>query len=271
MKKTVLTLALAALLVVPGLVSAQDDPSSYIWINYVKAKAGQGEALTQTMIEEDSKIFNPMVDSGAALDWGIGLPVIHDEGVPYSHVQWIVFSGWAGADAFMGEFMKMQEARSEEERAALQAKFEAATEEGSHADDIYRIVHIGPGEDRPGYINLGFYTAKPGKMGDAKTFYDDIAVPVYDKLKADGAINSYGLAVPAIHRGDEYTHMGWYSSANLATRDVVEGAFDAAEAARSEEENEAIGERWLETFDPKGHEDQILLVVHHYAGGGDGE
>ena len=271
MKKTILTLTLATLLVVPGMLVAQDEPSAYIWINYVTAKAGQGDALTKAMIEEDSKSFNPLVDSGAALDWGIAMPVIHDDGVDYSHVEWITFAGWAGADAFMGKFMEMQQSRSDEERAALQAKFEAATEDGSHADGVYRVELSGPGSERPAYINLGYYTAKPGKMGDAKEFYEDMAVPVWDKLMADGSINSYGLAVPAVHRGADHTHMGWYSSANLATRDVVEGAFDAAEAARSEEENKAMGERWMETFDPAGHKDQILVVVHHYSGAEDGE
>jgi hypothetical protein len=270
MKRTILTLTLAALLVVPGMVVAQDEPSTYIWINYVTAKAGQGDALTKAMIEEDSKAFNPLVDSGAAMDWGIALPVIHDDGVKYSHVQWISFAGWAGADAFMGKFMEMQQARSDEERAALQAKFEAATEEGSHADDIYRVVHIGPGSERPGYIHLGYRNVQRGKGGDATKMFKEMAAPVYDGLMADGSIIGYGLAVPAIHRDGGADRMNWYSSANLAARDAVSAAFDAAGDERSEEENKALGERWMSTFED-GHTDQILLVIHHYSGAGDGE
>ena len=271
MKRTILTLALAALLAVPGIGMAQDEQTAYIWINYMKAKPGQGDAMVALTIEEDSKVFNPLVDSGAALDWGLAMPMLHDGNDPYSHVEWIVFSGWAGADAFLGKFMEMQQSRSEEERAAMMEKYEAAVVDGSHSDDVYRIVHSAPGEAGPTYINLGFYTAKPGKESEAKEFYDDVAVPVYDKLKADGAINSYGLAVPAVHRDEAFTHMGWYSSADLATRDVVSTAFDAADAARSEADNEAMGKRWAETFEPDGHMDQVLMVVHYYNGSGGGE
>ena len=57
-------------------------------------------------------------------------------------------------------------------------------------------------------------------------------------------------------------------SQDLATRDVVGAAYDAAEAARSAEENAAIRERWRDTMDPEGHSDQILLILHHKQGSG---
>jgi hypothetical protein len=93
---------------------------------------------------------------------------------------------------------------------------------------------------------------------------------VYDRLVADGTILNYGLHVPAIHRGEGWTHMGWYGTNDLAARDAVSAAFDAAEAARSEEENAAIGERWSSIFEPGGHSDQVLLVIHHKTAGGEG-
>ena len=271
MKRTVLTVALAALLLVPGAVLAQDQPA-YIWINQIKAQPGQGDALIKMWVEEDSKVFNPLVDSGQALDWGVAMPVVHDGDDPYSHVQWISFAGWAGADAFMGKFMEMQQAKSDEEKTAMAEKWQSAIVAGSHADMINRSVHLGSGSPGTGgYIHIGYYTAKPGKSSEAKKFYDDVAVPVYDQLVADGKIFNYGLHVPGIHRAESWTHMGWYWSADLATRDVVSAAFDASEEARSEDENKAIGERWAETWDPEGHSDEILMVVHHYAGGGGGE
>ena len=271
MKRFGLMLALAALLMVPSSLAAQDDAPMYIWVNYMNAAPGQGEELSKVTIEEDSKTFNPLVDGDAALDWGLAMPVIHDGNDPASHVEWISFAGWAGVDAFMAKFMESRQAMSDEERAALMAKFEAVVEDGSHSDDVYEVVVTGQATGRPGYINLGYYTAKPGKSGDAKEFYKEIAMPVYEELQAAGTITSYGLAVPAVHRGENYTHMGWFSTPNLAARDTVFAAFDAAEAARSEEENKAIGERWQETFDSEGHMDQILMVIHHYAGPQEGE
>jgi len=271
MRRTASTLALVALLLVPGAVMAQDQPA-YIWINQIKAQPGQGDALIQMWLEEDSKVLNPLVDSGQALGWGVALPVAHAGNDPYSHVQWISFAGWAGVDAFMAKFMESQQGKSEEEKTAMAEKWQSVVVAGSHSDMINRSVHLGSGAPGSGgYINLGYYTAKPGKMSDAKKFYDDVAVPVYEQLVADGKIFNYGLHVPTVHLGESWTHMGWYWSADLAARDAVSAAFDAAEEARSEDENKGIGERWAETFNPEGHTDQILMVVHHYAGGGGGE
>ncbi len=269
MKRTVLTIALAALVLTSGAVLAQDQPI-YVWINQIKAQPGQGDALIMALIEEDSKILDPLVESGGALEWGIAMPVIHDGNDPVSHIQWISFNGWAGADAFMGKFMEMRQAQSQDELKAMSEKWQSLVVPGSHSDMINRSVHIGSGAPGDGgYINLGYYTAKPGKSSEAKKFYDDVAVPVYDQLVADGKIHNYGLHVPAVHRDGGWTHMGWYWSADLATRDAVSAAFDAAEEARSEDENKAMGERWAEAFVPEGHSDQILMVVHHKMGGGE--
>jgi hypothetical protein len=273
LKKRSLAIGLAVLLCLAGGALAQDqDQDSYIWINFLTAQPGQGDALTQLLIEEDTKTFDPLVESGAAVGWGVAMPVVHDEDVSFTHVEWISFVGWAGADAFMGKFMEMQQAKSEEQRKAEAEKWETLRVRGSHYDSINRSIHVGQAQGgRPGYIHLGYYTAKVGKMDDAKSFYDDVAVPVYDKLVADGKILNYGLHVQAVHRDQTWTHMGWYSSNNLAARDDVGAAFDAAGEARSEEENAEIGKRWAEVFVPEAHSDQILLVVHYKSASGDGE
>ena len=80
MKRTVTMLALAALLVIPGAGMAQEEPPTYIWVNYMKAQPGQGDAMIKLTIEEDSKNLNPLVDSGSAYDWGLAMPVGPDQG-----------------------------------------------------------------------------------------------------------------------------------------------------------------------------------------------
>jgi hypothetical protein len=273
LKKRSLAIGLAALLCLAGGAVAQDqDQDIYIWINFLTAQPGQGDALVQLLMEEDAKLFDPLVESGAALGWGVAMPVVHDEDVTFTHLEWISFVGWAGADTFMEKFMEMQQAKSEDQRKAEAEKWETLRVRGSHADWINRSIHVGHTEGgRPSYIHLGYYTAKPGKMDDAKSFYDDVAVPVYDKLVADGKILNYGLHVQAVHRNQPWTHMGWYSSKNLAARDDVSAAFDAAGEARLEEENEEIGKRWADIFVPEAHSDQILAVIHYKGASGDGE
>ena len=262
-------LVLVALLLLPGAMLAEDQ-QAYTWVSFLKQKQGEGDALTKLLIEQDSAIFDALVDSGEALEWGIALPVIHDGKDPYSHAEWITFSSWAGVDSFMGRFMERQMSMSEEERKAMTESYEAAVMPGSHADAIHRVAHSGSGEPgRPGYIMFSTYKAKFGKGPDASKLWKELAQPVYEQLATDGQILSYGLFVPEIHRGQGWTHASWYTTTSLAARDVVSKAFDEAEAARSEEENAAIMSRFVENFEPDAHTDQILLVVHHKAGGGD--
>ncbi len=57
---------------------------------------------------------------------------------------------------------------------------------------------------------------------------------------------------------------------SLAAYDAVGAAFDAAEQARSEEENKALMGKWMEALDLEAHHDRIVVVTH-YGGGGGGE
>ncbi len=274
MPRTLRTAALAILLVSFGAIAFADsheDTNVYVWVNFVKAKPGQGDALIGFMMEEDSKNFDPLVESGAALEWGIAMPVVHDGNDPFSHVEWITFVGWEGVDTFMTDFMASRQAMSPEDMQALNERYQATVVAGSHADMINRNVHLGAGAPaRPGYIHLGYWKAKPGKESDAMKAFKSFAAPVYDGLVADGKIQNYGLHVPAVHRNSGWTHMGWYASESLAARDVVDAAFEAAGAARSEEEQKQMQSDMMEIF-AEWHEDQILMVVHHKAGSAGGD
>lgn len=261
--KRVLTAALVALAFLAAPVVAQEQPI-YLWINFVKAKPGQGEALTKLMIQEDAKVFDPLVASGAAGDWGIAMPLVHDGNDPYSHLEWISFVGWAGADAFMKTFMEQRQAMGEAASNAMDAKWDAVVEPGSHADLITHNVYVGKDTgERPTYINLGYHKAMPGKFDDLGKLFKEVGPPVFEKLMAEGKVINYGLETIDIHRGQDWSYMTWYTSKDLATRDVVDAGFDAAWAARSEEESKALSQRFMDDRDWSGHSDQILLVVHY--------
>lgn len=265
MSKILKVLCLVALFVgVPALVAADSHEAPlYVWVNFVKAKPGQSEALTGQMMQEGMKNYDPLIESGAALDWGIAMPVVHDGNDPVSHVEWISFKGWEGADAFMSSFIESRQTMSPEDIKAIDEQWDALVEPGSHSDMINRSISLGsPNPGRTGYIHLGYFSAKPGQGRGVKAMWDEFAGKTYAQLAADGKILNYGLHVPALHRGEKWTHLSWYSSEGLAARDMVSSAFDAAEASRSEEENEKWRTRMRETFEPE-HEDQILMVIHH--------
>jgi hypothetical protein len=255
--------ALVALAFLSAPVIAAEQPV-YLWINFVKAKPGQGEALAKLMIQEDAKILDPLVESGAAGDWGVAMPVVHDGHDAGTYVEWVSFMGWAGADAFMKTFQEQRSKVSEADRKVMDAKWEAAVEPDSHSDLITRNVYVGKGTgEKPTYIHLGYHKANPGKFNDMGKLFKEVGTPVFDKLIAEGKIIDYGLETVDVHRGQNWNYMTWYTSKDLAARDAVDAGFDAAWAARSEEESKALGQRFMDDRDWSGHSDQILLVIHY--------
>ena len=274
MSKTLKVLALTVLFAgfaTIGLASSHEAPEApiYVWINQLTAKPGQGDALVE-LLKKDAEILDPLVESGAAVEWGIAIPATHSGGDSGIRYQWISYVGWAGADQFMQAFMSRMQAMSEDERKAMAAEWETVVEPGSHADTINRSVHVGAGSPgRMSYIHLSYQTAKRGKGGDAMKFYKENVAPVYDKLVADGAILNYGLHVPEVHQGEDWTHMGWVATEDLAARDAATAAFDAQISSSPEE-----GMKWknavMDFFESTPY-NQILVVVHHKTASGDGE
>lgn len=264
LKVTTLALMLVSLAAI-GVADSHEEPDILVWINQVKAQPGQGDALVGLLMK-DAAVLDPLVESGAALEWGIAMPVVHSGGDTGVRYQWITFAGWDGTDQFMTAFNANMQSMSEEERKAMGEEWESIVLHGSHMDQIDRSVHVGTQNlTRPTYIHLSYWSALPGKGSDAMSFYKDNVAPIYDQLVADAKVQNYGMHVPAVHHGEEWTHMSWFMSSNLAARDDVSGALEAAAAARTEEE-ETAWEATTEIFEP-GHEDQILMVVHHKGSG----
>lgn len=250
-----LCVALSVALLAPLAAPAQDGPPIYVWVNSLKAKAGQGEGLTAMLVEQDSENLDALVDSGAAVNWGIAMNVVHDGGDASSHVQWISFLGWEAVDQFMQNFVESMQTMTPEDRAAGAEAWEANIVAGSHSDMINRSVSIGGAPSgRPGYIHLGYYEARPGQDAAATAIWNDFVKPRFEQLATHRKIMAYGLHVPAVHRNTGWTHMSWYTTANLAARDSVDAALGTPD--------EAMSARMAETLTGE-HTDQILMVVHY--------
>jgi hypothetical protein len=262
--KHLFTAALVALALVAAPVFAEEGNPSYLWVTCIKAKPGQSDAVTREMMKEDAKLFDPLVESGAAWEWGIAMPVFHDGGDACSHLEWVVFNGWAGADAFMKKFMELRQSEGAEAGKAMAERWAAITEPGSHADFITRGVHMGAGKpQRAAYIHLSYHKAKPGRFGALEDQYKKYVAPVFDKMVADGTVISYGLETPEVHRGEGWDFMTWTLLDSLGAMDKIGAGFDAAGAARTDEQREALRKRNQENVDWSGHSDQILMVIHH--------
>ncbi len=263
MSRSLKAAALAvALLLCAGLTAADShaEPNIYVWINFVTAQPGQGDALVGELMK-DAQFLDPLVESGKALEWGIAMPATHFGGDSELRAQWVTFVGWDGADHFMSSFMATMQSKSAEEQKANRDHWTSIVEPGSHRDEINLAAHTGiTGPTSPTYIHLSYVNVQPG--ADLVAVYKEHFAPIYDAAVASGAIQNYGLQVPAIHSSEGWDGMNWYMSATLAARDGIRAAFDAAEAARSDEENKAWWDAATSTFED-AHDDQILVVVHH--------
>lgn len=263
-----LSILVILVLILPTLAVAQDGP--VVWLSMVQAREGQSEALTRIIIEHNSALYGALMEQGAVQLWGVAQPIVHRPGMDYSHVEFAVFTNWAGADVFMGTFMASLQAMSEEERQARQEEWQSAVVPGTHYDVINRGVHLGgTPEGRPGYLYLAYLKARPG--ADVMAYYEEVSVPLFEELSAAGQIGHFGLEVQEIHSDPSWSHVVWYEMPNLAAEDAVHAAMDAAEAARTDEENAALQARVAATIDLDAHWDQIMLVTHWDDGSGASE
>ena len=265
-----LALLLAVGLLLPQFVAAQEEQEEeaqaqpITWVSFVQAQPGKGDALSKLIAEAGAKIYDKLMADGHALSWGVAQPVNHWPDDNWSHAEWVTFKDWEGVNQFVQAFIGAQMAKSEEQRAAEQAEWLEHVVPGSHFDAVNRHLVVGePGKvERPWYINLGFYKAKPGQSGEVKKVYEKYAAPVMKKLQADGAVGGYGLYTSEIHGDHSWSHVAWYFMPGLGARDAVRKGFDAAEAARSEEENKALQEKFEGAFEAGSHSDRILLITH---------
>ncbi|MCP4203266.1 MAG: hypothetical protein GY769_15185 [bacterium] len=261
MKRNYLLVALAAVLLLPAAGLAQDGP--VIWVSLLKAQPGQGEALVQMLVKHDAPLLDRLVEEGAVLEWGVGMPIVHHGNDPYSHAEWVTFADWSGVDKFMAGFMASMQSMSAEERAATEAEWDQNVVPGSHSDAIHRGLRGKPGNGRPAYLRLGYYKVKPGHDSNALELWDKVAAPLYEGLAADGTVMGYGLFTHEVPGDYSWTHGSWYTMPSLATRDAVRAAQAAQAAERSEEELAEIQQSFAEDFEPETHFESIVMVVHY--------
>ena len=79
--------------------------------------------------------------------------------------------------------------------------------------------------------------------------------PVYERLMIDGTLTGYGMYTQELHGEPGWTHIGWYTTADLGAVDAVDQAFQENFTAEQMTEARTVMD-WSE------HKDQVLLIVH---------
>jgi hypothetical protein len=278
--KTIRPLALAlmlTLLLTPLAVQAdnhEEQIEPLTWLSYIQTQPGKSQDGARHLASSGAEIYDALMAEGHILTWGVGMPVNHRPGDDFNLIEWVTFRDWAGVDAFMQAFMKMQMSKSDDDRMAEQEEWKAIMEPGSHYDEILRhsVVERGDGPP-PAYFNLSYFPVNRGQGGTVSRLWKENVHSTLKSLQDAGTIGAFGVAWPEVHDGTGPNNvLFWTAMPNLAAQDAVDDAMEAAAEERGEEAQKAMMESFMEAIDFDGHHDRLLMVVHNGgSGGGEGE
>jgi hypothetical protein len=253
-------ISLATLMMIVGasFAAAQDQAGPITWLSFETTKSGKSRNLIGATITDDGPMYDELLANGTLSSWGIAIPITHSARDDMNYMLWATMSDWSKVGELEAGFTKLFASRTPEQMAEMNKAYHDAVIEGSHHDRIIRhhVHKVGDlTKQQPKYFRIGYYKATPGNEAKITAAYKEHFQPIYQKLLDDGVITGYGLSTQEIHGVGDWTHIGWYTMADLGAIDKVQAA---TENALSEEEAAAIGPM----MDPSAHWDQVLLIVH---------
>ncbi len=260
MMRTLMGLVLALAIAAPAL--AQEE-GPLTWVAYTRVKPGKTQEWLKLELDNGQAMMDELVADGTILTWGYAVRANHRPGYEWNVLTWVTTPNWASIGTWLGAAVGQMQARSPEETKALEAKYEALEEAGTHFDEVVRSAFTSYSDtpQRFNFIYTGHFRAKPGKHAAATQLFEDIIKPVGDKLKAEGVLTGYGLHVQEMHGQHQpnekpWSHRTWYSFADLGSLDKLQAAFAAAVTAEGQTKR-------AETFEFKAHKDDLLVVLKH--------
>jgi hypothetical protein len=249
---------MAALILLPAFVTAQDGPMPLTWVGMDKVKPGKGMEYPALFAKYNKPLLDRMVADGTALGWGVGYELAGPGG--FNYLVWITMPGWAGMGAVEAAFDANYEGMSEEERGAMMAEWMEVLETGDEKYMLLRHTVFNASPDaKYKYLRLSNNTAKPGHDSDVKKMYKSFVEPVYDQLLKDGAIAGYGLIEQAVHSDPTFTHEAWITFDELADLEKVEKAFKEQEVSDGDEVARDLA--FNKMFESDAHYDRLIRVI----------
>lgn len=251
-------IVMAALIMLPALVTAQDGPMPLTWVGMDKVKPGMGMQYPALFAKYNKPMLDKMVADGIATSWGVGYELAGPGG--FNYIVWITMPGWAGMGAVEAAFDARYEGLSEEEQESMMSEWMEVMETGDEQYELLRHTVINGNPDAKfKYLRLSNYTAKPGYGSDVTKMYKSFVEPVYEQLLKDGAIAGYGLIEQAIHSDSTFTHEAWITFGELADLEKVEKAFMEQEVSDGDEVARDLA--FSKMFDSDAHYDRLIRVI----------
>ncbi|MCI0403857.1 MAG: hypothetical protein L0212_10085 [Acidobacteria bacterium] len=230
--RTRIVLALAlALVFAAGAAAQQIEPIIYVADFHVQP--GKEGDFLDVVNKYHAPAFDKLVADGAVLAWGVDVPILHEPGAA-THSAWWAMPNVGALDAV---FAAIEELGKKMDADGARARFMGAIDLSKHRDFLFREIVTGsgapPAKDSKPYLWLTVGRIQPGKSDEFRKLWVEYFKPTYDKLVADGVINSYALGIEEVKTTDDFTHYVAVTLPNLAARDKAKAAFDAAMAART--------------------------------------
>ena len=106
----------------------------------VKVKRGKGEEYKKLWNKYTKPILDQLFNEGTITTYALASDYVHTS-PPGNQATWYVVADAAGLDKVDAAFEAAQNKRTPEEREAIMRAFEEITVDGSHRDDMSRILH----------------------------------------------------------------------------------------------------------------------------------
>ncbi len=285
--RTRVILALAMALGWTASAAAQSamggQPVTVVGDYYVRP--GKEEEFLNLVKAVAEPAYGKLMADGVVLAWGVGVPLLHAPGAA-THNVWFSVADMGGVEKALAALqeqigkLEAEEKKAAEEAAkkkgrpavkSLAERFQDAADSTKHKDWLFRSVVMGgsgappPAGTMP-YSWISITRVLPGQATEYRQLWEKYVRPVYDKLVADGAILGYELGTEETRTTDDFSHFTLVSLPNLAAREKVRAAFNAANEARSEETRKQITQSFLGVIDPAASRAFILRTVVFHAG-----
>jgi hypothetical protein len=253
---------MAALMLLPALAAAQDEPEPLTWVGMMQVKPGADLLFEKAFDKYNKPLLDQLVADGKAMSWGLGYELAGPGG--YDLVLWITVPGWAGIGAVEAMFDERWEGMSEEELTDMFEDWMAAVEPGDDQTQLLRhkVFKANPDADYK-YLRMSAYTVKPGHGEDLMKGYKSFWVPINNQLLETGVISGYGMIEQAVHSDSSFTHEAWITLDSLADLDKVEKAIGEANEMLSEGDSVARKIAFMKMVKPDAHYCRLIRVWKH--------
>lgn len=247
-------LMLCALLLAAGSVSAQQmEPTTYTFVAEWQIPRAQWANFVADFEKNTRPVLEKMAANGTLVAWGAFETIVHtEEGM--THGTWWSSNTVAGIESTRAELLKASTASS---------SLGSATK---HRDYYLRSL-IGNGKAAAGtngYLSVSSYLVKPGQGQEWRQMWEKNNKAIYDDLVAKGLVLGYSIDVEDIHTDNP----GWRHvvsmSPNADAEDKIGAAFDAANAKRSAQEQQAMTAAMANVLEPGTHRDGYAKIIRYW-------